>query len=64
MFKTLGNALKNKEISNADLTDSGICPTCFDRENNNVLYGDNKDKVINWDKVAFIEVRTINVDIL
>ena len=47
--------LKNEEIIElikagkvvaGDLTDSGICPTCFDRENNHVLYGDNTDKII------------------
>ena len=37
--------VKNNQVTNADLTDSGICPTCFDR-NNNVLYGDNSDKII------------------
>ena len=31
-----------KKIGAADLTDSGICPTCFDRENNGVLYGEPK----------------------
>ena len=38
--------IKEGKIGAADLTDSGICPTCFDKENNHVLYGDNKDKVI------------------
>lgn len=38
--------IKEGKIGTADLTDSGICPTCFDKENNHVLYGDNKDKVI------------------
>lgn len=38
--------VKSGEVSAADLTDSGICPTCFDRENDNVLYGDNADKII------------------
>ena len=38
--------VKNNQVTNADLTDSGICPTCFDRNNNNVLYGDNSDKII------------------
>ena len=42
--------VKDKQITSADFTDSGICPICFDRENNNILYGDNKDKIIYEDK--------------
>ena len=38
--------IKNKEITAADITDSGICPTCFDKENGHILYGDNEDKMI------------------
>ena len=38
--------IKNKEIGAADLTDSGICPTCFDKEHGHILYGDNSDKMI------------------
>lgn len=38
--------IKNNEIMVADIVDSGICPTCFDKENNHILYGDNKDKMI------------------
>lgn len=38
--------LNEKKISFADLTDSGICPTCFDRENDFVVFGDNKDKIL------------------
>ena len=30
----------------ADLVDSGICPTCFNRRNDSVLYGDDTDKMI------------------
>ena len=40
------NLIKNKKVTAADMIDSGICPTCFDRENLNVLYGNNEDKVI------------------
>ena len=29
-----------------ELIDSGICPTCYDKENNNCLYGDKSDKMI------------------
>lgn len=38
--------IKNKEITVADIVDSGICPTCFDKQNNHILYGDNTDKII------------------
>lgn len=40
------NLIKTGKITPADLTDSGICPTCFNKENNNVLYGDNTNKII------------------
>ena len=40
------NLIKDKKIVPADMIDSGICPTCFDKENGNVLYGNNADKVI------------------
>lgn len=35
-----------EELTPAKLTDMGICPTCYDKEHNNVLYGDNKDKML------------------
>ena len=38
--------IKAGEVTAGDLTDAGICPTCFDRENGNVLYGDNQDKIV------------------
>lgn len=38
--------IKDKSIDAGDFIDSGICPTCFDRCHNNILYGDNKDKII------------------
>jgi len=40
------NLIKQGKVAVADIIDSGICPTCFDRENNHVLYGDNRDKII------------------
>ncbi len=40
------NLIKNKEITVADIVDSGICPTCFDKQNNHILYGDNTNKII------------------
>ena len=37
--------IKEGKVGVADLTDSGICPTCFDKENNHILYGDITDKI-------------------
>ena len=36
--------------SPGELTDLGICPTCFNRENGFVLYGDNSDKMLYEDE--------------
>ena len=38
------------KLSPGELTDMGICPTCFNRENGGALYGDNSDKLIYEDK--------------
>ena len=38
--------IKKGKVSAADLTDSGICPTCFNKSNNDVLYGDNSSKML------------------
>lgn len=35
-----------KKPTPKELTDSGICPTCFNREHNNIVYGDNSDKLL------------------
>ena len=37
-------------LSPAELVDMGICPTCFDREHNGALYGDNKDILVYKDE--------------
>lgn len=42
--------IRNGKISAADLTDSGICPTCFNRSHDNVLYGDNSSKTLYEDE--------------
>lgn len=34
------------KLSPGELTDLGICPTCFNRENGGALYGDNSDKLL------------------
>ncbi len=43
--------IKKGKVGLADLVDSGICPTCFDKMNNHILYGDNKDKIIYEDEL-------------
>ena len=42
----LGLLENNGEITPGILTDLGICPTCYDKENNNVLYGNNASKML------------------
>ena len=37
-------------LSPGELTDLGICPTCFNRENGGALYGDNSDKLLYEDE--------------
>ena len=46
----LKDKIINKEVTVADVVDAGICPTCFDKENNHVLYGDNADKMLYEDE--------------
>jgi len=36
----------DKKITVADIIDSGICPTCFNKENDNCIYGNNEDKLL------------------
>ena len=43
--------IKDGKITMADFVDSGICPTCFDRENDCVLFGDKTDKIIYEDNL-------------
>lgn len=35
-----------EKLTPASLVDSGICPTCYDKEHNHVLYGDNSNKML------------------
>ena len=44
--KEENDLIKQGKIEVADIVDSGICPTCFDKKNNHILYGDNTDKMI------------------
>ena len=45
-MKKILEKVKNREYQVGDLIDLGICPTCFDKENNHILYGDNRDKML------------------
>lgn len=38
--------IKQGVVTNAELTDAGICPTCFDNEHGHVLFGDISDKIL------------------
>ncbi len=46
------NLFKEGRIGIKDIVDSGICQTCFNKENNNVLYGDNTDKMLYEDDLV------------
>ena len=35
-----------EKLSPAKLVDKGICPTCYDKEHNHSLYGDNTNKIL------------------
>ncbi len=50
--------LKSGEAKREDLMASGICPTCFDREHDFVVFGDNEDKIIYEDE--YFEVYLIS----
>lgn len=45
--------LKEKKISSADLTDNGICPTCFNKKYNGVVFHDNPNTVLYEDDKIF-----------
>jgi histidine triad (HIT) family protein len=38
--------IKEGKVRNTELTDNGICPTCFDKEHDGVLFGNNEDKIL------------------
>ena len=38
------------KMTPGELTDLGICPTCFNREHGGAIYGDNKDKMLYEDE--------------
>ena len=37
--------IKEGKIGAADLTDAGICPTCFNSEHDSIVFGDDSDKL-------------------
>lgn len=39
-----------RKFSPAELTDLGICPTCFDRETGGALFGDNSNRLLYEDE--------------
>ena len=43
--------VKEKKVGARELTDSGICPTCFDKENDNVLYGKTENILYEDDQI-------------
>ena len=49
-FKEYLDYIIDKKISVENIVDAGICPTCFDKENGHILYGDNKNKMIYEDE--------------
>ncbi len=55
-LKTLSNdelkkLVQLKKIKVSDLIDAAICPTCFDKENNNILYGDKSKQMLYEDEL-------------
>lgn len=38
--------MNNNKLTPRELTDMGICPTCYNKEHNNIIYGDNTNKII------------------
>jgi len=41
---------KYSKLSASELTDAGICPTCFNRQSGGLIFGDDKDKIVYEDK--------------
>lgn len=48
--KEIVSLIIDKKITAADLTDAGICPTCFNEQNNHILFGDITDKLLYEDE--------------
>ena len=48
MYPYVDEILNN--IIPANLTDMGVCPTCYNKENGNILYGENESKMLYEDE--------------
>ena len=48
MYPYVDEILNN--IIPANLTDMGVCPTCYNKENENILYGENESKMLYEDE--------------
>lgn len=42
--------IHQNKMTPGDLTDLGICPTCFNKKHNNILYGNNESKMLYEDE--------------
>ena len=38
--------IRQGEVSAGDLTDAGICPTCFNKAHNGILYGEDTNRLV------------------
>ena len=45
-IEEIKNLILDGKVKAKELTDNGICPTCFDKDNNGILYGIKDDKMI------------------
>ena len=43
--------VKEGKVTNRELTDSGICPTCFNKEHDGVLFGDDSEMILYEDDI-------------
>ena len=48
----INNLILKKEVGARELTDSGICPTCYDKENDNILFG-SADNILYEDELIY-----------
>ena len=55
--------IKQGVVTNAELTDAGICPTCFDNEHGHVLFGDISDKILYEDEYLLIVNKPSNMPV-
>lgn len=43
--------IKEGKVTNRELTDSGICPTCFNKTHDGVLFGDDSEMIVYEDDI-------------